>query len=112
MRRIETLFVDVLRHRGGASSSPVPVDGRNRTTAGHYGISSKAALRAGSSSYSVMPSPPAVSIAMAPELRQKPTSNRWGNVVGKGVIELGVFDGHRSRARRRVFVVAPEGWAQ
>lgn len=43
-------------------------------------------------------------------LRQKPTSNRRGKVVGSELAQKRVIAWEHGRARRRVFIVAPEGW--
>jgi len=85
---------------------------RNRPTSAGYDIRLGYVIPHPAIGGGVMPSRLSVSLRIARGLRQKPTSNRRGKVVGRGLDSQYGSMRCSVRARRRVFIVASEGWMQ
>jgi hypothetical protein len=85
---------------------------RNRPTLAGYDIRLGCVIPHPAIGGGVMPSRLSVSPRIPNGLRQKPTSKRRGKAVGKGLASQHGSMRYSARARRRVFVVASEGWMQ
>jgi len=99
-----------LRYRRPSLTTAAGQYPHNPVTARCYGSSTGAAIDEVSRASGVMALCLAIVRVSACPLRQAPTSNRWGTVVGWGRASIDDGQWARGLARRRVFAVRSEGW--
>ena len=99
-----------LRYCSPSPESLGPVHQHNRRTTECYGNAAIASISDASEPFGVMALRLAVSRISTRSLRQNPTSSRWGKAVGRGVADKRAVAERGDRARRRVFVLALDGW--
>ena len=85
---------------------------RNRLTSAGYDIRLGYVIPHPAIGGGVMPSRLSVSPRVSRELRQKPTSKWRGKAVGRELASQYGSMRCSVRARRRVFIIASEGWMQ
>jgi hypothetical protein len=112
MKAAETVIFAELRYADRPESHDTWAGGRNRPTTAGYDIRIECEIPLPVIGGGVMPSRLGISPRVPHRLRQKPTSKRRGKAVGRGLTNRCGPMRYSNRARRRVFVVAPEGWMQ
>ena len=102
--------IAALRHCSSSPEIHVPVHQHNPGTTESYGNAAITSISDASGLFGVMALRLAVSRISTRSLRQNPTSSRWGKAVGRGVADKHAVAERGDRARRRVFVLALDGW--